>query len=330
MINNRINTVVYDIETLKSCFTYTDINIKTEKVNQFVIHKDKFELLEFVEYLKTLKGGIGFNNVNFDYPILHYLMKYISSWNMYSSTEIIESLYDKAQEIISLQDDKDKFYKTVVVRQKDMYYPQLDLFKLWHYNNKARSTSLKALEISMNYPNVMEMPISHTKDDITLDEIPSILEYNLNDVLATYEFFKKSKGKIKLRSDFKKKYNLPCDNWSDSKIGEQLVLSLYCKESNRDYWEVKKQRTYRPSINLKECVPNNVKFNTDTFKELLDYFNNKTITSTKGAIEKSIVYKNCKYDYGTGGIHGTTEKGIYKSDDKYIIKSCDVALMWRK
>jgi len=48
---------------------------------------------------------------------------------------------------------------------------------MWHFNNKARKTSLKALEISMNYPNVMEMPISHTKENIALEEIESILAY---------------------------------------------------------------------------------------------------------------------------------------------------------
>jgi hypothetical protein len=43
-------------------------------------------------------------------------------------------------------------YKEVLIRQ-------LDLFKMWHYNNAARSTSLKALEISMNFNNVMECRI---------------------------------------------------------------------------------------------------------------------------------------------------------------------------
>ena len=36
------------------------------------------------------------------------------------------------------------------------------IYKIWHYNNKARVCSLKDLEIAMKMPNVEEMPIHHT------------------------------------------------------------------------------------------------------------------------------------------------------------------------
>ena len=32
-------TVVYDIETLKKCFTYTALNIKDNSVYQYVLHE---------------------------------------------------------------------------------------------------------------------------------------------------------------------------------------------------------------------------------------------------------------------------------------------------
>ena len=51
----------------------------------------------------------------------------------------------------------------------------------------------------MNLPNVMEMPLEHTKDDITLEEVSDILKYNLNDVIATFEFYKLSKDKKSLK-----------------------------------------------------------------------------------------------------------------------------------
>ena len=132
--------VAYDIETLKSCFTYTAINKDTKETYQFVLHKDKFELPELIDHLNKCEGGIGFNNINFDYPIIHYILENQKEWlSDYENNEeeIINLIYSKAQEIIDAQ-DSDTFYKTIAIPTKKWKIHQLDLFKLWHYNNKAR------------------------------------------------------------------------------------------------------------------------------------------------------------------------------------------------
>jgi len=320
------NVWVYDIETLASAWTYTAINIDTEEIVQYVLHKNKDERTELLDHLRNCKGQIGFNNLNFDYPIIHYFTEK-SFYKYHTIEDLITDLYQEAQRIISSQ-DKTGFYDTVAIKQKEVKIPQLDLFKVWHYNNKARKTSLKALEISMNYPNVMEMQMSHKKTDISLDDITHILEYNLNDVLATYEFYKRSSAKIDLRKSLINTYKIPCINFSDSKIGEQLILKLYCDKTNTNPWDIRKLRTYRESINLNDCILPSISFESKEFKDLLNYFKTKVISNTKGAIEKSVVYKGFKYDYGTGGIHGCVKSGIYESDDNYVIIDADVASLY--
>lgn len=323
----RMNGVVYDIEVLKGCFTYTDINIQTEEVTQFVIHPERDERIRLFHYLREIEGNmIGFNNVNFDYPVLHkFLDKFY--WETEETSQLLLDLHELAETIINVQNAVD-FNKSVAIRTKDVIIPQIDLFKIWHYNNKARQTSLKSLEISMNFPNVMEMPISHKKEIITEEEIEQILKYNLNDVLATYEFYKKSLDKIKLRNNIKQQYNLPCINFSDSKIGEQLTLKLYCDETAKDFWEVKEQRTNRAFINLGDIIFDYIQFDSAEFNKLLDKYKQKVIVETKGAVEESVIHKGFKYDFGSGGIHGAIKSGVYKSDSEYIIKSCDVASLY--
>jgi len=49
------------------------------------------------------------------------------------------------------------------------------------------------------------------------------------------------------------------------------------------------------------------------------------ITQTKGGYERKVVYKGFTYDFKLGGLHGCTESGVYESDEKRVIKSCDVA-----
>lgn len=330
---------VYDIETLASCFTYTALNIKTLEVKQFVIHKDKDEHLELIDHLEQeVKGMIGFNNVNFDYPVLHELLIQFPNWireaniNFIHDTspkEIIDMLYQKAQDIIINQNSNDYDYKKIL-REKDFLIPQLDLFRVWHYDNKARSTSLKALEISMNYPNVMDMPIDHTEEFITIGQIQEILDYNLNDVMATFEFYKKTQkyGKVELRNKIKRKYNLPCTNWNNGKIGENLILKLYCDKTHKNPWEVRKLRSHYDSIALKDCIPDTINFKSPEFNKVLDFYKSKRITELKGSIDYPLIYGGIKYQYGTGGLHAAIKSGIYKSDDEYIIKSADVASLY--
>ena len=45
---------IYDIETLKSCFTYVGINKDTGEISKFVIHKDKDEHLALVKHILSL------------------------------------------------------------------------------------------------------------------------------------------------------------------------------------------------------------------------------------------------------------------------------------
>jgi len=319
------NCYVYDIETLKSCFTYSAFNIDNNETVQYVIHKDRNDLIELITHLKKCKAQIGYNNINFDYTIIHYILNYYKEWIIkeYNPSIIITEIYEKAQSLIEEQ-NKPQFNAINAIKLSDILIVQLDLFKLWHYNNKARSQSLKGLEVAMNYPNVMEMPIFHTKDDISIEEVDSILEYNLNDVMATYQFYKLSLDKIGLRNDLNAKYNLKCSNFPDSKIGEQLVLKLYCEATGLNPWDIKKLRSNRLKIALKDCIFDYIKFNTEEFNKIKDIFESLVITETKGSLEHSLIIKGFKYDYGLGGIHGCIKPGVYESNDEYIIIDCDV------
>lgn len=320
---------VIDIETIVGIFTYIGYNIDTKEIVKYVLHKDRFELNELLEHLKQCKGHITFNGNNFDYPIIHMILTNYLDWLDLTNQEVINIIYRKAQWIIEQGRNRQQGVFTSIP-EKETLIKQLDLFLVWHYNNKARSTSLKSLQISMNYPNVMDMPIHHSISDITLEQIPEILEYNLNDVMSTYEFYLQTVkfDKIDLRKKIMAKYGLPCINWNNGKIGENLILKLYCDKTGLKPYNVKKMRSNRLKIALKECIPSIVTFKSKEFNNLLDFYNKKVITETKGSVDYEVIYKGIKYIYGTGGIHAAISPGIYVSDNKYIIKSLDVASLY--
>jgi hypothetical protein len=70
----------YDIETLNSCWTYTARNIDTLELVQYVLHEDRWDWDDLIDHLLSIRAQIGFNNVNFDYPVLHFILKNRFKW----------------------------------------------------------------------------------------------------------------------------------------------------------------------------------------------------------------------------------------------------------
>jgi len=223
-MQNR-NLWVVDIETLKSVFTYTGFNIDTKEVVQFVIYKNRDNRNILLDHLRACKGHITFNGNNFDYPVIHYFMT--EAFYKYGTTEeLIDDLYNEAQRIIEIQNNENQTNKQYIsISEKKVLIPQLDLFQIFHFNNKAKMTSLKWIQFSIDYPNLEEIPIHHSIKDITLEQVKDVLSYNLNDVMSTYELFKITKGdtnhplykgidKIQLRKDIINQFNIKCINYT--------------------------------------------------------------------------------------------------------------------
>lgn len=311
---------VYDIETLSNCFTYTAMQRETKEVIQFTIWKDTNELIPMVKHLASVRGLIGFNNQSFDYPVLHYILTEYKTWLELSGDEITSLIYKEAQEVIF---DEWSGVKDIYVK-----IPQLDLFRIWHYNNKARMTSLKKLQIALRYDNVQDMPYKHYEEITTQEQVQEILDYNLNDVDATYEFYLKTIPKIELRKGLYERYGLKCMNYPDSKIGEDLMLKLYSDATDENPRHLRKLRTHRDSFKFAECLPDYTNFTTPEFKALQDYLMEIEVEELKGSFKYSFTYDDFQFDLGTGGIHGCIKSGVYRSTPTHIIVDIDVASLY--
>ena len=65
---------IYDIETYRQLFVVCFIDIKSGERFSFEISRRVNQIDELIEFLKTTSLLIGFNNVGFDYPIIHKLI----------------------------------------------------------------------------------------------------------------------------------------------------------------------------------------------------------------------------------------------------------------
>lgn len=309
-----------DIETLSNCFTYTAINKDTKSVVQYVIWGDRNDLYEFLVHLSQCKGQIGFNSLSFDYPIIHYIIKNRESLIKLSADQVAEKIYKEAQKTI------EKEFSSV--REEEVLIPQLDLFKLWHFDSKARITGLKKLEIAMEFENVQDMPIHHTEKVTTKEQVEQILSYNCNDVNATMEFFNRSLDKLELRKDLTRKYGINFLNFSNSKMGEQLLLHLYCEATGKDKEQVKRLRTKRSNFKFSECIPSYVKFTTPEFNGLLEYLKGIEVNTLKDSFHYEFKFQSSDIILGTGGCHFCVKSGVYKPKAGFLLKDSDVSSLY--
>lgn len=189
-------------------------------------------------------------------------------------------------------------------------------------------------------PNVEEMPIHHSTWCKKGDE-KCILEYNKNDVYATYLFFLttigkteyplyKGKNKIKLRQEIKKKFDVDVLNLGDVPMGEALMLNLYSRNTGIPIYELKnKGGTPRPDgIQLKECIPYWCNIKSKEFNEFLDKIKHLTIKGVKGEFQQSVYFHNYRFDFGLGGSHGSSEPRVWDSNDEWVIADYDVGSLY--
>src|SRR5215217_8229060 len=215
------NDFAYDEETMPNVFTIAFEHCWMPFKWAFEIspwRNDSREIIGFVRWIASNGGRlVGYNNLGFDYPILHTLMK--------MGHADAPTLYAKAMAIIGSRDDDDEGNKFMhMVYRDDRIVEQIDLFKIHHFDNRARRTSLKALEFVMKSDHVEDMPIP-VGTIITREQLPILKSYNAHDVSETKKFYHHSLDAIRFREELLAEH--PGKDWlsfSDVKIGVEFFL----------------------------------------------------------------------------------------------------------
>ena len=317
---------VMDYETMINCFVAVFEHYKENTTKTFVIHKSRNDIKQLIDFLNNNainnQWHISFNGLTFDSQITHYLL--LNQEALYNETNgqsIANWLYEYAQYII----DKKNETGFAEFSENQLFIKQIDLFKLNHWDNPAKSSSLKWIQYTSDWYNIQEMPIHHSTW-IDEKQIPEIIDYCINDVTSTKHILHSSTELIRLRKVLTEEYNINLYSASEPRISKELFLHFLSKKTGVAKHELKKQRTYRTNIKVNDIILDYVKFETPTFKELLSNFRKVEIdpNNTKGGFKTTIQYKNVRTDFGLGGLHGATEKGIYRSNERMVIMTSDV------
>lgn len=320
------NHWVMDYETLQNCFTAVFEHYKTNEVKVFVVHDLRNDFQVFLDFLqnnhKNKEWHISYNGLAFDGQITQYVIDNYFLWKQLSGCEIANILYKYAQSCITKSNNKE----FMDYPQWKLKIGQIDLFKMHHWDNPAKRSSLKWIQYSMDWDNILDMPIHHEDKITSLDEINTILEYNVNDVRSTKEIFNRSKDLIKLRKELTDTYDINLYSASEPRISKELFAYYMSEKLNIPKKDLKQMRTNRSIIKFKDIILPYIKFNSPEFKQLLQRFQIVELDANnlKGGFKYSVNYKGVKTDFGVGGVHGARKAGVYYSNDDVVIMSSDV------
>ena len=333
------NAVVYDIETFPNAFTLAMecLNSDTRAVWEISeFRDDRQQLMQWFQWLsQTQTPMIGFNSINFDYPVIHALFH-----NPYLR---YQDIYEKAMQIINSPPEA-KFGH--IIWANDRFAPQVDLFKIYHMDNKAKGTSLKALQINMRSESVVDMPVE-VGTVLTKDQVDNLLiPYNQHDVQETKRFAHFSTEALNFRVGQIGQFGVDVMNWPDTKIGSKMMEQrlgddlLYDRSSGRRQM----RQTPRTRIALNDIIFPYIKFQNPEFNRVLDYLRGQVLMAAEidqfnpdkaSTIQTKGVFTDLKatvggidFYFGTGGIHGSVSARHVQSGGGYIIRDIDVAALY--
>ena len=331
---------IMDYETIVNCFVAVFTGYSSGETHTFVINRGRNDLKKFTAFLKDNKQHddwhLGYNNLAFDSQITEFILHFEKDLLELDSDEITASIAQYAAEVIR----KSNAGEFLDYPEFKLSIKCIDIFKLNHWDNMAKRSSLKWIQYSMDWYNVEEMPHHHTEpviDDATLD---TIIKYCVNDVNSTKQIFVHKNGKgerpmaaqINLRAELSKTYDVPLFSASEPRISKEIFLYFLSKKLNKSKKDIRAMRTYRDYVNIREIILPMVNFDNPEFKGVHNWFKNLVVDTKlyddrddkiKGPRYR-MMYKGVPTDFGLGGLHGCIKPGIYKSGNGKIILSADV------
>lgn len=280
---------IYDLESYPNTFSMCIVHASGKWVSVYEISDRKNDIdgiLKCLRYLiKNKQRMVGFNNIGYDYTLIHEIIEAAKEAKKNGKPVNITAgkLYKLTTKIIKSMKDE-KF--SINIRESEHAIKQVDLYKIHHFDNKARSTSLKMLEFNMRSDEIDDLPFPVGKT-LTSDEIDVLLKYNKKDVLETLKFYRRSIPALQLRVELTEKFGFDCTNFNDTKIGKELFIrSLEKTSPGCCYTHTragrKMNQTKRDKIVIKECLFPYIEFNRPEFKAVHNWFRSQVITETKG------------------------------------------------
>ena len=320
MIIKGLIVQVYDIEIFPNCFSLTIKNTETKEFQFFELSDRKNNLVDLVPlFLDKRYIFCGYNNIHYDNPIVNFIIEYKETIKKSTRLDIEYNLFQLSQTII--KGDLEKWKKWKYANN----FETLDLLTML-FSQKLR-VGLKEMQVTMKYSNVQEYD-GNFEAPIPEEDIPKMIQYNINDVNSTEELLYRCENDIKLRLNIEEEYGIKALNKDGVNLGMEILKTKYLEKTHKTWNDIKDLRSPCNKIALNEIILPFIKFDNPILKDLLNEMKQQIVSPDRKSYNKHFLMDNLEYSVGVGGIHSVNKPSIFIAKEDEIISDVDVASLY--
>ena len=320
MIIKGLIVQVYDIEIFPNCFSLTIKNTETKEFQFFELSNRKNNLVDLVPlFLDKRYIFCGYNNIHYDNPIVNFIIEYKETLKKSTRLDIEHNLFQLSQTII--KGDLEKWKKWKYANN----FETLDLLTML-FSQKLR-VGLKEMQVTMKYSNVQEYD-GNFEAPIPEEDIPKMIQYNINDVNSTEELLYRCENDIKLRLNIEEEYGIKALNKDGVNLGMEILKTKYLEKTHKTWNDIKDLRSPCDKIALNEIILPFIKFDNPILKDLLNEMKQQVVSPDRKGYNKHFLMDNLEYSVGVGGIHSVNKPSIFIAKEDEVISDVDVASLY--
>ena len=320
MIIKDLIVQVYDIEIFPNCFSLTIKNTETKEFQFFDLSNRKNNLVDLVPlFLDKRYIFCGYNNIHYDNPIVNFIIEYKETLKKSTRLDIEYNLFQLSQTIIKGDLEKWKRWKYA------NNFETLDLLTML-FSQKLR-VGLKEMQVTMKYSNVQEYD-GDFEAPIPEEDIPKMIQYNINDVNSTEELLYRCENDIKLRLNIEEEYGIKALNKDGVNLGMEILKTKYLEKTHKTWNDIKDLRSPCDKIALNEIILPFIKFDNPILKDLLNEMKQQVVSPDRKGYNKHFLMDNLEYSVGVGGIHSVNKPSIFIAKEDEVISDVDVASLY--
>lgn len=309
-------TEIYTVLYNKSSFifdSYVFDGIFKGQSFTYVISPIRNDYDNLIVHLSSITKQVGYNNLDYDYKIIHYLIEMRDAFNGSTGNIILQYINNY---LSLIEEDNRKFNK--------VYIKQLDVGRTLGLITNSKSIPIEAIGITCKTNDIN--PISNS------------IEYNINichnrlDTIRVLYFtangfikLNNNENVVRAKEQLQIDYNSDFVNSSHVMTGYKLVANEYARLNNLDrstIYGISKSPVEK--LKLKDALP--FYSSKVTYEQFIDVINELSSLYVTNSIpySKKVPINNIYIKFGSGGLHGNTKQGIYSSDNDYCIVNQDI------
>ncbi len=326
----------YDIESYPNFFSCVVRHTASRQRWIFEVSDWKNDAPAFIDFLHALEYHdcrmIGFNNFYYDWQVIEYLLSIGPTFTAADAFSKTEQLINgcgycwKCKSGNSFRCETN--FKSTVWGSRQRV-KQIDLYLIHHFDNFAKSTSLKETEFNMRSSHVGDLPIA-PGTFLTAEDREEMIRYNCHDVDETERFAEFSAPMIAFREELVATMGYDVMNWNDTKVGKKFFeQELRQRAPHLLGTNQNKKQTKRPNgIALVDVIIPTIEFETPELQRVLAHLKATTLKQTKAPPELkdlSATIDGFTLHVGAGGGHGSVERQCVRPEDGWKLIDVDVA-----